>query len=402
MAVFTYKAVNGLGISNHGMIAADTPRQARDQLRQQGLSVEHVELCQPPKTNRFSWQFSWPGANANKLAATVREMATLLAVGIPVTETLDTLVRQHRGGFRKALMQVRDRVSGGIGLAAAMGEQPAIFDSLCVAMVEVGENSGNLEAVLNQLADFRERSLELKDRVVTVLLYPCIVLAASLSVALFLMTVVIPMLLTNLLDAGRELPWPTRVLKGCSDFLLDYGWMLAILAGLIAISIIAGLRTRVGQRAWHRSLLRIPLIGSMAQKQAIARIALVMSTLIRSGVVYLTALEIACRSTRNVVIREALEQSGRDVGAGHDLGIALERTAVFPPLVIHIFSIGQKSGRLDELLERLAENYDRQVTSISSRLASALEPVLILVLAVFVGFILFATMLPILEAGNVL
>jgi type II secretory pathway component PulF len=243
---------------------------------------------------------------------------------------------------------------------------------------------------------------ELKDRVLSALLYPAIVLAVSLAVTIFLMVVVVPMLLGNLIEAGRQLPWPTRLLKGTSDLLVERGWLPLAAAALTVLGISAAMRTRRGRRAWHWLLLRIPLIGPMARKQTIARIALVLATLIRSGIVYLKAVEIVVRSTSNLIFREALEASARDVGAGRDISQALERTGVFPPLVVHIFSVGQQSGRLEEMLERLATDYDRQVAGSSVRLASALEPLLILTLALFVGFILFATLLPILEAGNVL
>jgi len=297
---------------------------------------------------------------------------------------------------------VRDRVLQGSSLAEALAEHPDVFDSLAVRMVEVGENSGRLDVVLDQLAGYKERSLQLKDRVLTALLYPAVVLTAATAVSVFLMVVVVPMLLTNLQEMGRTLPWPTRVLKVLSEFLVSHGWiaLLAMAAAFVCLVFMA--RTRRGQLIIHRLLLRIPLIGSMIMRQNISRAAMVMATLLRGGVVYMSALEIAARSSTNSVIRRAFEQSGEEVGAGRDLGPALEKTGVFPPLVIHVFSVGQESGQLEDLLDRLAADYDRQVTTQSARLATVLEPILIMVLAVIVGFILFATLLPILEAGNVL
>lgn len=188
----------------------------------------------------------------------------------------------------------------------------------------------------------------------------------------------------------------------CGELSAGRSWLPLSFAGLVALAAGCALRTRAGRRAWHRLILALPLIGPMAQKQTIARVAMVMATLIRSGVVYLKAAEIVVRSTPNLVFSEAIQASAAEVAAGRDIGAALDRTGVFPPLVVHIFSVGQQSGRLEEMLQRLAIDYDRQVASSSARLASALEPLLILALAIFVGFILFATLLPILEAGNVL
>jgi type II secretory pathway component PulF len=235
-------------------------------------------------------------------------------------------------------------------------------------MVEVGENSGTLDVVLEQLAEFKDRFLQLKDRVLTALLYPLIVLVVSLCVCLFLMTAMIPTLLTNLIEAGRPLPWPTRRLKGASDALLHHGLWLGIGVARLFLTSVILVRTPWGRRFWHRALLRIPVLGPMALKQSISRIAFIMSTLIRSGVEYLTALEIAARSTRNVILREALEQSGTDVRDGRDIGLALECQC----LSTRIFTVGQQSGRLEEMLERLAAKYDRQVASASARLAAAL------------------------------
>jgi len=292
--------------------------------------------------------------------------------------------------------------TAGSGLAEAMREQPSVYDSLCVQMVEVGENSGTLDVVLEQVASFSERAVQFKDRVTSALLYPAIVLMMSVGVGMFLMTVVVPMLLDNLLDAGRPLPWPTRVLKSMSDTVCVHGWWIALLIASAAIGLVPILRTERGRLLWHRLLLRIPLLGGMAQKQEIARIAMIIATLMKSGIVFLQALETAARTTKNIVISRAL-LSGRDtVMAGRDIGDALAPTGVFPPMVIQIFAVGQQSGRLEEMLDRLSQAYERQVNSLATRLAAVLEPVLIIFLSVFVGFILFATILPILEAGNVL
>jgi len=401
MPVFSYRAIDQRQAAVSGSVAADSPRQARDMLRIRGLTVEEVRP-QQVKRQLFGGWFTKRRGNSARLAATVRDLATLLAVGVDLVESLDTISRQHKGYFQTAILMLKDRVAAGAQLADAMGEQPDVFDELTVRMTEVGQNSGTLEQVLDQLADFKDGSLQLKDRVVGALLYPAIILTAALGVTLFLMTVVVPMLLNNLIEVGRELPWPTKVLKAMSDFLLYHGWTLAVALVLGIVLFTAILKTTSGRRLWHRFLLKVPLLGSLISRQALARLAATLATLLRSGVEYLEAAEIASRATGNMVFREALEESGREVQAGADIGFALERTGVFPPLVVHIFTIGQASGQLENMLDRLATDYDRQVTSLSNRLASVLEPILIMVLAVFVGFILFATLLPILEAGNVI
>jgi len=400
MPVYHYKVQDIRARSASGTIAAESPRHARDELRARGFAVEELRPHE-----RSGGVGSWllrRRARSSQVVSVLRELATLLAVGVGIADALETLIRQHRGAFQTTLALLRDRVVGGAGLAEAMRDEPYVFSELAIRMVEVGENTGNLEDVLEQLAGFLEDSSQLRDRVVGALLYPAIVFLTALGVTLFLMTVVVPMLLSGLVEAGRPLPWPTRALKFFSDGLVSHGHVMAMGALVLVVSGVGLVRTRKGRYVWQRLLLRTPLVGSLSRRQTISRLAGTMATLLRSGIEYLPAAEIAARSADSLVFREALFAANETIAAGQEIGRALELTGVFPPLVIHVFAVGQTSGRLEEMLDRLAIDYARQVKNLSQRLASVLEPLLILVLAVFVGFILFATLLPILEAGNVL
>jgi len=330
------------------------------------------------------------------------ELATLLAVGVPLLEALDTLTRQYRGRVRTTLLSIKDHVSSGKSLAEATGKHPEFFDDLCVNLVEVGENTGKLDHSLGCISSFKRRAAEFQDRVISSLLYPAIVLAMCVAVSLFLMTVVVPLLLTNLVEAGKALPWPTQVLKVGSDFLLRYGFWLAI--GLVAActGVAAFARSLAGRRLFDRLLLALPVVGEMARKQEISRVSQVISTLLASGLDFLKAIEIATRTSKNTLLVDALKSLGDEVRSGKELGTVVAGLEFFPPVVAHVFTIGKKSGRLDSMLQRLAEDYDAEVKSLSQKLSTVIEPVLIVMLAGVVGFILFATLLPILEAGNVL
>ena len=402
MAVYHYVAHGNDAMPVRGSIAADTPRQARDQLRGRGLTVQEIW----PQRERLGWLAKWTTRRrrfSNVVPAMIRELATLLTAGIALLEALDTLVAQHKGGFRASLLQLRDRIASGSSLAEAMAEQRQVYDNLAVHMVEVGENSGNLEGVLDQLAEFLEKASRMKDQVLNALIYPMFVMLVSMAVSVFLVTFVVPMLLENLLDAGKSLPWPTQVLKAASDGLVNHGPSAAITALIVSGAFLVIVQTRRGRYLWHQFLLRIPLLGEMMRKQAIGRVAFVVGTLIGSGIVFLRAMEIAGRTCRNVVVREGLDHMREAVEAGQEIGIAMEAEhGVFPPVVVQIFTVGQQSGRLEEMLVRLSEDYEQQVNTSATRLAALIEPVLIVVLSAFVGFILFATVLPILEAGNVL
>jgi general secretion pathway protein F len=316
-------------------------------------------------------------------------------------EAVDTIRSQHRGRFAASLLVLRDRVSAGAGLADAMREQPEVFDELSASIAEVGENAGTLDTALERVAEFKERSAAFRNRLATVLAYPSVVLVMAVGVSVLLMTVVVPNLLNSIVEAGRPLPLPTRVVKFASDSLVQRWW---VLLAAVAMVIIVGrlvLRTPRGRLWWHRTLLRIPVAGDLARKQAIVRLCVVLSTLLRSGLVFVRSLQIARRTTSNLVLVDALDRCERAVMTGRDISESLEETGAFPPVVVRVFSVGQQSGRLEEMLDRLATDYDKQVATAAQRLTAVLEPLLILGLVALVGFIALATILPLLEAADV-
>jgi len=215
------------------------------------------------------------------------------------------------------------------------------------------------------------------------------------------MTYVMPPLLENLQETLSELPWPTQIVKAGSDLLLHHGLLLVVFVCSSILACGALLRSSLGRFYVDRLWLRLPILGPLTTKQNVSRIALILSTLLESGITLADALELAAKSTRNRVLKRALESCRESLLAGGNLAVSLHHSGVIPPLAIQVITVGQESGRLDELLARLAADYDRQVASASGRLASTLEPALILLLAAMVGFVLLAIVLPILEAGNV-
>lgn len=401
MPIFAYEAVDAAARDLTGTIVADSPREAREKLRAQGYIIEAIHSKEGRSTGRRRL-FERSGRYSAGLTSVIRDLATLLGTGINLADALDTLSAQHAGRLQTSLLRLRERVTGGSSLSEAMQAEPVIYDELTIQMVTVGENSGTLDKVLDRLADFRERYLMFKDRVTTALIYPAIVVGLAVVVSVFLMTVVLPMLLENLIESGHPLPWPTRVLKTLSDLATGQGWWLLLAAIALAGGTLALLRTAWGRRRWHTLLFRLPLLGPLVKKQEIARAAIVISTLMKNGIDFVEATRIAARVSKNVLLKDALEEIRTRVQAGRDIGAALTTTGIFPPLVALIFNVGQETGKLEEMLDRLAEGYERQVASATARLTAAIEPILIVVLAVFVGFILFATILPILEAGNAL
>jgi type II secretory pathway component PulF len=369
-------------------------------LRQQGIAVRRLS-DQAVASQRGSWWSIGRRSLVPAWADAAQELAMLLRAGITLLDGLDTIARQQTGRFRVILLAIRDRVAAGVSFADALAEHPEVFDEASIQLVRVGENAGNLEHVLEQLSGFKLRMLETKDQVLTTLVYPAFLTVFGIGAAIFLMTGVMPSLLENLQETLTELPWPTRIVQGLSEFLVRYGWVVGLGLVVMFLLFLSYIRSRRGQWVWHRFLLHLPGLGPMLVKQSVARIAMIVSTLLRSGIVLTSAFDLAARSTENRILKEALEECSKRMGAGQDVAEALENTGVFPPLAVRVFAVGQESGRLEEMLERLAQDYERQVTTLSKRFTSLLEPVLIVVLAVFVGFLLVATILPILEASNV-
>ncbi|WP_149497497.1 type II secretion system F family protein [Roseiconus lacunae] len=403
MAVFSYTGTDESRSTVRGTINADSPRQARDSLRDRGIRVRKIvvkgerdspTLFRFPRWKRFTGGKQW--------TSVISELAMLLHAGIPMLDALDTMTDQHTGAMRTALLAVRERVAAGESLAVALRSRRDSFDDATIQMVEVGENAGNLDAVLTQVAEFKQRQSRFTDAVTTALLYPAFLVCFGAAAAVFLMTSVLPPLLENLEETLPTLPFPTRIAKLLSEGLLNYRWWW--LGGLLVLSVVgvSVVRHPAGRRVVDRWMLRVPVLGPMFVKQGISRIATIIATLSRSGVELTRAFELAERSVNNVVFRTALRDCGTRISAGEDIADALSQSGVFPPLAVRVFSVGQETGKLDEMLFRLADDYDEQVKTSSARITALVEPVLILVLAAMVGFLLLATILPILEAGNVL
>lgn len=408
MAVFTYKALTPDGPGNTdvtGTITADSPSQARQQLRERGLTI--YELVTSRRT-RWPKRYQWLNKRrySGNTVEFIRELSTLLTVGTPMVGALDTIIKQQgtggRSGFRHLIIRIREQVAAGSTLSDAMRDEPEAFDDLSVNLVAMGEQSGTLDTVLDRLAEFKERSQQFRGKIGGALIYPCIVLVMAVLITLLLMTFVVPNILAPLIQAGRPLPWITWLVKTFSDGLIGYWWLLLIGVIIGVSTLTAILRTHRGRLTWHRWQLSMPLVGSLVRKQAVVRIALIISTMMRSGLVFLKALEVAKQSSNNLIIQKALDDCKDAVHGGRDIAEALDQSGVFPPTVVQVFALGQQSGRLEDMLDRLAEGYDKQVTSATQRLTAVLEPVMILLLAVVVGMIAFATVLPILEAGHVL
>ena len=405
MPVFEYTAIDTAGKSRKGIIDADSPKTARQKLRAGGIYPTHLEESRAPeigqRLSRWQLQFIFQRVSRAELVSTTRQLATLLGSGLPLVVALSGVLEQvRRTTLRKVLSQVRERVNEGMGLAAAMNEHPAVFPSMYTAMIHAGETSGTLELVMERLADFGEQQLALQRKVRSTLAYPTLMLIVGLGVVFFLMTYVIPRVTQIFVEMKQALPLPTTILIWVSTLFQKY-WLFMLLIGVLCwLSARYYCRSRKGQRYYHSLLLRLPIVGGLVQKVAIARITRTLGTLLKNGVPLLSALEIVRNLVDNVILAEAIEEARQDISEGASIATPLARGGVFPPTVIQMISVGEQSGNLEEMLFKVAEISESEVESRVATLTSLLEPVMILALGALVGFVVLAVLLPIFEMSH--
>jgi general secretion pathway protein F len=405
MGAFEYTAVDRGGRQHKGVLEGDTPRQVRQLLRDRGLLPTHVNEVM--ERQRRAGTTSSPrlglrrGISAADLALVTRQLATLLRSGMPLEETLLAVGQQaEKPRLKSILLGVRSRVMEGHTLASGLGEFPQAFPEIYRATVAAGEQSGHLDPVLERLADYTEGRQQLRQRVSHALIYPVILVTLAIFIVSAMLVYVVPKVVGVFENTGQELPGLTRALIASSDFLRDYGF---VLLGLIALGlfIFSRLLRRLDfRRRWDRFLLRLPLIGKLTRGVNTARFTRTLSILAGSGVPVLDALRISGDVVGNVPMREAIEETAVRVREGAPLGRSLGSSRLFPPMTMHLISSGEASGELENMLERAADNQEREVNGLVGALLSILEPALILFMGVIVLAIVLAILLPIFQLNQ--
>jgi len=402
MAAFRYEAYDAAGRLSKGVLEADTARQLRARLREQGLLVAVVETlseaAQASGGSHAHWRRRLSGA---QLSLITRQFATLLAAGLPVEQTLNALIEQADTDYQRQLLAgVRGEVLAGHPLARALQKYPRVFPDLYVTLVAAGEQSGRLGEVMERLADYTESHQALRQKVGLAFIYPAIVTLVAGAVVLGLLTYVVPQVVSVFQNTNQTLPWLTRALIGLSDFLRASGWLWLI--GMVA-AIWAGLRalSRPGPRLrFHRWLLRLPLVGTMVRGVNSAQLASTLGILVGSGVPLLEALQAGAGVVTNLPMRQAVEEATRRVREGGSLSRALATGKLFPPMLVHMIASGEASGRLVHMLERAAEQQRREMENRVLGLTSLLEPLLIVLMGAVVLVIVLAILLPIFEMNQ--
>ena len=396
MPVYSYSASDCAERVTSGTLVADTPLEARQRLRDQGLRI--LDFASLRSTG--SLRALWPGSKRRRheeVAEVARYLSLLLRAGVPLAECFDVLTQRRSGRLATVLKDVRDQLTGGASLSDALALHSLWFDKLFVSAVRVGELSGNLDEALSELAEYLRGQETLRSRMTSALTYPLILLCLGVGVVVFLMSHVIPQLLTVLTAAGRPLPTSTMLLKSLSDLLVNHWVVILFGAGLIAVGLAAARRSPAAQRLWHRTQLRMPLIGPLVQKSLVAQFAQRMALLLRTGIPFVEAVRCVEALTANRILADELALIARAVESGSDIAPAMGGSLIFPPVVVHIVAVGQDSGELTQMLAELRTRYETEVRLAIEKFTAALEPLLIVVLASVVGFVVFACLMPILE-----
>jgi len=407
LPVFAYKGVTEGGRSTRGFVDAESARAARAKLKRDGVFLTELSESAAPATNAarataqpFGASFSLARLRRISpldLALATRQLSTLVGAGVPLVQALSALTEQIENTRLKGVIaHVRDRVNEGSTLADAMA-QAGPFEDLYVGMVRAGEAGGALEQALDRLADYLESQVRLRNKVTSILIYPTVMLGFAILVVAVLVTVVLPQITELLASLNRPLPWFTQAIISASHFARDWWWAIALVLAAAIAGFRAIARTTAGRARFDAIKLRLPVVGRTVRLVAISRFTRTLSTLLSGGIPIVRALDISKHVANNVVLGRAIDAARDSVTEGQSLASPLRASGEFPPVVVHMVEVGERSGEIEAMLEKVAQTYEEQVETSVSRLTALLEPLLILLMVGIVIVIIAATLVPLLD-----
>lgn len=401
MAAFEYIALDARGRQQKGVLEGDSARQVRQLLRDKQLSPLQVEPVQRKEEGASGGFTLRRGLSARDLALVTRQLATLISAALPIEEALRAAAAQSRQPrLQSMLLAVRAKVLEGHSLAKALATYPAAFPELYRATVAAGEHAGHLGPVLEQLADYTEQRQQSRQKIQMALLYPVILMLASLGIVGFLLGYVVPDVVRVFIDSGQTLPALTRGLIFLSDLVKDWGALAIVLAVLGVIGFRRALRNEDLRRRWHAFLLRVPLVGGLIAATETARFASTLAILVRSGVPLVEALAIGAEVVSNLIIRSDVANATQRVREGGSLSRALGASRQFPPMMLHMIASGERSGELDQMLSRTARNQENDLAATIGLLVGLFEPFMLVFMGAVVLVIVLAILLPILSLNQ--
>jgi general secretion pathway protein F len=405
MPVFEYTALDLKGKSVSGVIDAESTIAVRQKLRTSNVfpvSIKEVsDTSEKRETSSFFLNRPFSRIGLSEISLMTRQLATLVGAGFPLVTAIDTLIPQTKShSFKKLLSQIKDAIIEGSSFAAAISQYPETFSSLYINMVHAGETSGTLEIVLNRLADITEKQQALYIRIRSALAYPALMTIIGVLVLILLLTFIVPSITAVFSEMNQVLPAPTRLLIAVSGLLKSYGWVLLIAFGVMVVVFRSMKKTIKGRYFWDKMVLSAPFFGLLIKKLAAARFARTLGSLLENGVSMLPALEIVKNIVANIPISNTIETAAKEVGKGQGLYQALALSSVFPDLALQMIQVGEQSGELENMLNKVADVFENEVTATVMSMTSLLEPVMILIMGVIVGFIVLSICLPIFEMNQ--
>jgi type II secretion system protein F len=398
MARFRYVALDRSGKTITGELAAADQEEVTRRLRDMGFFPaeigEAAQVSMPAASRAVTGRRIGPG----DVVVLTRQLADMTAARLPIFRSLSVLVEQaDQPALRQLVEAIRSDVQEGLPLSEALRKHGRYFPNLYVNMVQAGEASGHLDGVLLRLAEFLEKSQRRRAQVVSALMYPAVLITVAVAAVTFVIGYLIPKLSVLFTELEQTLPLITQVLLAVANVIGTIWWMVAIFLVVLVLGLRAYVRTAAGRERVDLLVLRAPLLGPVWHKMAVSRLARTLGTMLTGGVPILSALEIGGNAIGNRILTRATETVREEVRQGARLAEALGRAAVFPPLLIHMAAVGEETGQLPDMMLRVADSLDFEVDSVLGRLTTLLEPFIIIVMGIIVGFIVLAVLLPIFQ-----
>lgn len=391
MGAYQYQAIKKSGQTQKGVIEADSERQARQLLREQGLVPTQVSTYQKNTMTHRSDKLK-----SQQLALLTRQLATLLAAGIPIDEALRGVADQCESDqSRRLVIGVRAKVMEGYGLAQAMGDYPRAFPELYRATLAAGEHTGRLDTVLEKLADYTENQEAIRQKIQQALIYPCLMIVVSTAIIGFLLAYVVPSIVGVFASSGQALPSMTIILIALSHFIQHDGIYIAVGIGVVLIIFHQALKKPAIRLTWHLWILKMPMIAFLVKTVNVARYIHTFGILFSAGGSVLETMHVAASLVNNLIMKQSFDNAVIDVKEGSSIHMALKKTTFLRPMALHLIASGEKSGQLATMMERAADHLDNEVKQLIDTALTLLEPLIILFMGAVVLFIVLSTLLPI-------
>ena len=394
---YDYRARDSQGRAFQGTILADSEAAAAAHVRSKGYFVTRVTETKPAQDVGVMLR-KLRSCSAKDIAVFCRQFATMLEAGLPMLTCLSILAEQTENlKLKETAMDVYKSVQEGMSLSYALRQHQDVFPAIMINMVESGEVGGVMEDVMNRMAVHFEKEYRLREKIKSATIYPVIILLMATAVVAFVLTFVLPSFMPLFANMRAEIPWPTKFLLAVSEVLIQYWWLVVLLALGAGVGFVLLRRQETVRLYTDGAMLHLPVVGPLMKKIAIARFSRTLSTLMRGGVPILTAMEAVKKTTGNLKMTEVLSASQTSLKEGEDLSHRLALSPLFPTMVVQMVSVGEQSGEMDKMLEKVAEFYEAEVDDMVNRLGSLIEPILIGILGAIVGFIVIAIFMPLFD-----